>query len=176
MTSTCGHPALYLSDHQLLQECEVHTYRASGPGGQKRNKVESAVRIRHIPTGVAAIATESRSQLENRPRALRRLREAIALSIRSPVDVTTFSAPAALLECQGDAGRLRLSERNPTYPVILAIVLDVLAACEGRAGVAASALGMSTHHLTLFLSEHPRAWQAANRIRQGHGLRPLRSD
>src|SRR5437016_10153870 len=80
-----------LTDPQLLQECEVDTYRASGPGGQKRNKTSSAVRIRHLPTGLIVTATESRSQHENRARALRRLREAIALTQRNLI--ASDSAP-----------------------------------------------------------------------------------
>ena len=57
----------------LAGEIEVHTYRASGPGGQKRNKTESAVRIRHVPSGITAVATESRSQSRNREVAMERL-------------------------------------------------------------------------------------------------------
>src|SRR5204862_463400 len=63
-----------LTDDQLLAQCAVDTYRASGPGGQKRNKTSSAVRLRHHPTGLLVIAEESRSQHENKARALRRLR------------------------------------------------------------------------------------------------------
>src|SRR3989442_6638448 len=70
------------SASQLLAQGEVDTYRASGPGGQKRNKTSSAVRIRHLPSGLIVIAEESRSQHENRARALRRLREAFFLKIR----------------------------------------------------------------------------------------------
>ncbi|HRC56200.1 MAG TPA: peptide chain release factor-like protein, partial [Kofleriaceae bacterium] len=55
---------LLATDNALLAQCEVDRYRASGPGGQHRNKTESAVRIRHLPTGVSAIAEESRSQAE----------------------------------------------------------------------------------------------------------------
>ncbi|HEX9873086.1 MAG TPA: peptide chain release factor-like protein, partial [Deferrimonas sp.] len=56
----------------------VTYYKASGPGGQKKNKTESAVRIKHLPTGILVTATESRSQHENRERALERLRERLA--------------------------------------------------------------------------------------------------
>src|SRR6266702_5897358 len=71
-----------LTDEQLLAQCEVDTYRASGPGGQKRNKTSSAVRLRHLPSGLIVIAEESRSQHENRARALRRLRQALYLKVR----------------------------------------------------------------------------------------------
>src|SRR5579862_2785507 len=71
-----------LSDERLLAQCAVDTYRASGPGGQKRNKTSSAVRLRHPPSGLMVIAEESRSQHENRARALRRLRQALYLKIR----------------------------------------------------------------------------------------------
>jgi protein subunit release factor A len=53
-------------------------YKSSGPGGQKKNKTESAVRIKHLPTGIIVTATESRSQHENREKALERLGERLA--------------------------------------------------------------------------------------------------
>src|SRR5919108_1713397 len=81
-----------LSDAQLLEQCAVDTYRASGPGGQKRNKTSSAVRLRHLPSGLIVIAEESRSQHENRARALRRLRQAIYLKVRNQLDGETLTA------------------------------------------------------------------------------------
>src|SRR5207248_4007027 len=81
-----------LSDSQLLEQCEVDTYRASGPGGQKRNKTSSAVRIRHAASGLIVIAEESRSQHENRARALRRLRQALYLKIRDELTPEQLSA------------------------------------------------------------------------------------
>src|SRR5438874_7267591 len=76
-----------LTDPQLLAQCEVDTYRASGPGGQKRNKTSSAVRLRHPPTGIIVIAEESRSQHENKAKALQRLRKALFLELRDPATV-----------------------------------------------------------------------------------------
>ncbi|MHB8765764.1 MAG: peptide chain release factor-like protein [Deferrisomatales bacterium] len=59
-------------------ELEVTFFRASGPGGQHRNRRETGVRIRHLPTGIVVTATERRSQADNRAAALERLAEALA--------------------------------------------------------------------------------------------------
>src|SRR5262245_35722179 len=69
---------------RLLRECDVETYRASGPGGQHRNKTESAVRMTHRPTGITRVATEHRSQLRNRQLALERIWRALEARKRKP--------------------------------------------------------------------------------------------
>src|SRR5947209_19951057 len=77
------HPAALAAD-RLLAECETRRLRRSGPGGQNRNKVETAVVLTHRPTGLVAEANERRSQAENGRVALHRLRLALALAVRSP--------------------------------------------------------------------------------------------
>jgi ribosome-associated protein len=68
----------------LERECEITPYRSSGPGGQKKNKTESSVRVVHRPSGLVRIATESRSQSANRLLALDRIRQALEIRRRRP--------------------------------------------------------------------------------------------
>jgi protein subunit release factor B len=65
------------ADEDLLSECEVYTFRSSGPGGQHVNKTESAVRLTHLPSGVVVTSRESRSQHQNKAICLQKLREKI---------------------------------------------------------------------------------------------------
>jgi len=76
--------ALSLSDAALLAECEETFFVGGGPGGQHRNKTESAVRLVHPATGVVVTATERRSQPQNRSAALERLRERLGALARKP--------------------------------------------------------------------------------------------
>jgi len=69
-------PPPYSTDRAALErEVVVDVYRASGPGGQHVNKTESALRLRHLPSGVVVTAQDSPSQHRNRETAFERLRE-----------------------------------------------------------------------------------------------------
>ena len=170
-----------LTDEQLLRQCEVDTYRASGPGGQKRNKTSSAVRLRHPASGLIVIAEESRSQHENRARALRRLRQALYLKLRDDL-APAAQAPEALLAhpdyraARGADGRLDLGRKDPRFWPAAGVVLDVLQAVEARVSKAAEALGVSTANLIGFLQTEPKVWEQANQLRTRFGHKPLRGD
>lgn len=162
-----------LTDDQLLAQCEVDTYRASGPGGQKRNKTSSAVRLRHPPSGLIVIAEESRSQHENKAKALKRLRRALYLELREPVPDALLQHPQYAQARDAD-GRLNLGRKDPRFWPAAGVVLDVLLAEQARVAEAAKRLGISTANLVDFLRTDPKLWQIANQLRSQFGQKALR--
>ncbi len=81
---------------RLLRDCDVQPFKSSGPGGQKKNKTESSVRVRHRPSGIVRIATESRSQGRNRAAALERVYRALEVRARRrPPRIATRPTAAA---------------------------------------------------------------------------------
>jgi hypothetical protein len=168
---------LRLEDGALLAQCELDRYRASGPGGQKRNKTDSAVRLRHRPTGLSAEAVESRSQHENRARALRRLRLEIALTARAAIDLESSDFPEELGEALrvGKGRAISMGRRDARYPATVAALFDVLEACGWEIGPAAASMDVTTSVLGRFLEAEPVVWRAVQHRRQAAGLSPLRA-
>jgi len=164
----------HLSDDQLLAQCDVDTYRASGPGGQKRNKTSSAVRLRHAPTGLIVIAEESRSQHENKAKALRRLWRALFLELRDPQPPNGAAAHPDWQTAVGNDGRIALRARDPRLWPALGVAFDVLEAHQARVSDAAAALGVTTANLVELLATDPKAWQHANNMRVRFGQKPLK--
>lgn len=159
-----------LSDAALLEQCDVDTYRASGPGGQKRNKTSSAVRLRHEPTGLIVIAEESRSQHENKAKALRRLRQAFALKIREPVD----AGPLAGMR-DGEKKLHLPSAKDARFWPAAAVLLDALDASSAQVSEAAKRVETSTANFLGILELDHKAWEEANVLRRKHGQKPLRT-
>lgn len=65
------------SDEDLLRECEVQTFRSSGPGGQHVNKTETAVRLKHLPSAIVVTSRQERSQYRNKMLCLETLRKKV---------------------------------------------------------------------------------------------------
>jgi hypothetical protein len=167
-----------LSRERVISQCRWEAFRGSGPGGQKRNKTSSAVRVIHLPTGIAATASESRSQADNRAKALGRLRHRIALEIRQGVDVDLFETPAWLVEiappARGEGIRLaRVPRRHECYLDVIALLLDLLSAVGGSVSVAAANVGTSSSDLVAFLQRDEKLLARVNQIRRDFGLKLL---
>lgn len=72
------------SAEEIARDCEVQVFRATGPGGQGVNTTDSAVRMRHVPSGITVTSRESRSQFQNRANCLRKLRVEFERRARRP--------------------------------------------------------------------------------------------
>ncbi len=162
---------LLATDDALIRQCAVDRYRASGPGGQHRNKTESAVRLRHTATGVTAIGEDSRSQAENKQHAVRRLRAAIALEVRELVVLDGF-APSLRLAALVAGGTDPLGKRTrqtPEYWCGIAELLDLLAAGAAEIGTTAQRLGITTGALSKLLLHDDAVGKVVNEMRRQRG-------
>jgi len=161
-----------LPPNQLAAQCDIQFVRRSGPGGQHRNKVATAVVLVHRPTGVKAEANERRSQAENRAAAMFRLRVNLALEVRGTGE--KHRVPSALWRSRCRGGRIEVSPTHDDFPPLLAEALDVLAAAGFEPAAAAETLGCSASQLVKLLKKEPRALAWINAERSRCGLHPLR--
>ena len=168
------HPAR-LDPDALAAECDFRRTRRSGPGGQNRNKVETAVILTHRPTGVTAEASERRTQGENRRAALLRLRLKLALDIRrtAGTDEPSDYQPSDLWQRRCRGGRIVINPEHDNFPALLAEALDVLAETGNDPQRAALALGCSPSQLIKLLKHEPRGLGLVNDHRRQAGLHPL---
>jgi hypothetical protein len=163
------HPARLPPD-DLLRDCDETRTKRSGPGGQHRNKVETAVILRHRVSGVSAEASERRSQADNRRVALFRLRLKLALLHREPPE----PHPSPLWQSRIRDGRILVSVDHDDYPAVVAEALDRIVAAELDMPAAAAALAVSPSQLVRLLEKEPAALGTLNRLRGAAGLKPLR--
>ena len=166
---------LELDDRALAGECEVDLYKASGTGGQKRNKTSSAVRMRHKPSGVISKAADSRSQSDNRRKALLRLRENLAFDLREllPSDYQPSLAAGDALT-KGPYGKNSKTRIKSPYLLAVAEILDVFAAEGAVLSESAKRLAVTTSCLGKLLCGDDRIARRTLEMRSQHGLKPLR--
>jgi protein subunit release factor A len=101
------------TDEELLAECEVQVFRATGPGGQGVNTTDSAVRLIHGPTGIVVVCRRERSQLRNKWECVKRLRGRIAEAQR-PVVPRVATKPSRSAVKRRLASKAKLSAKKST--------------------------------------------------------------
>ena len=152
---------LALDDDALLKKCRIDNFRSTGPGGQHKNKTDSAVRLTLNELQISASADESRSQHQNRLQALKRLRREIAYQLRED-NIETWDDD------------VKMNIDNPRYPFFLGIVIDALVSTEYKLGDSARLISITTGQLNKALQRDKRLWDFVNQERQKLGLKTLR--
>lgn len=108
----------YATDRKTLErEVRLRFFRGGGPGGQHRNKTETGVRLYHPPSGITVLASERRSQSQNRELAFRRLADRLRYrNRRRKPRIPTRKSRAAeerRLEAKRRRGRAKRERRAP---------------------------------------------------------------
>lgn len=145
---------LSASDSELEKSCRLDFFKASGRGGQKRNKTSNAVRFTHEPSGIAVSDCSGRSQHKNRAEALKKLRHQIAMQVR----IVPGTPPE----------RLDVSLANYEYPLFAAHILDILNDNDFIVSQAAQKLEISTSKLIKILQRDKNLWQLAQEEKTEH--------
>jgi hypothetical protein len=153
---------LNLSDEEFIKRCHIDFYKASGPGGQKKNKTESAVRLTLRDSTITASASEERQQSVNRSRAISRLRMQVAFELRETAKVWE--------------GQWDMNQKNPKYPQFIACLIDHLVKHSWKVSDAATNLSISTGKLIKILAKNDTLWQLVNQSRIKAGHKPLKKE
>ena len=107
-----GHIVVPETDEALLAECDVWTFRGTGPGGQGVNTADSAVRLRHRPTGVTVVCRQQRSQLRNKQDCLAKLRERLARLNEPPAPPRVSTRPTRASKERRIAAKRQMAQKK----------------------------------------------------------------
>jgi len=165
------HPAALPPD-VLHARCQETRTRRSGPGGQHRNKVETAIVLFDPQTEISAEASERRSQADNRRMAIFRLRLNLAIGFR--LESSPDDAPSEVWNVRCRNGRISINPSHDDFPSLLAEALDRIVACAWDVSAAAEQLHATTSQIVRLLKHEPRAMTLVNRERSARDLRPYK--
>ncbi|MCF7791291.1 MAG: peptide chain release factor-like protein [Victivallales bacterium] len=150
---------LSASDVDILKNCRVDWYQSRGPGGQKKNRKFSAVRVHHIPTGVTVEETGGRSQNLNKHNAIKKLK--LKIAVKTEDEEIDFFRP----DC---------SVKNDKFPLCAAKVFDHLKRNVFSIRATADSLDISTSKLIKFLCRDLFLWREINDLRERKGMKRLK--
>ena len=173
VTVACAYRWLSLPAESLLAACGQARFQGSGPGGQKRNRVYSGVRLTHPESGLTAESVESRASLRNLHAALARLRLGLALG----ADLTSRDPdcdPENLARADDPVFRAGANPDHADFPGFALRALHRLAWHKGQLAPTAAALDCTASALTRFYKSDKAVWARARAIREANGLHPLK--
>jgi len=153
------------SDGDLKKSCRMDVFKATGHGGQKKNKTSNAIRLtlEHL----SVTFTTSRSKAENISGAFRKLRMSIALDITTGRENCHLSQtyPADLVQ-YFQKGSININAKNPVFPVVIGLIIDNFIKHQGNYKSVSEALKVSTSQLRKFITKNPFMIETVNKILQ----------
>jgi protein subunit release factor B len=96
----------------LKKQVIIETYRSRGPGGQRKNKTATAVRLKHLPSGITVIATEHRFQSQNLKLAFERLQDRLVKLNRPRKRRIPTSVPQRTIERRSEEKKIRSARKR----------------------------------------------------------------
>jgi len=96
----------------LKHEVIIETYRSRGPGGQRKNKKETSVRLRHLPSDITVVATEHRSQAQNMKLAFERLQQRLIRLNRPKRSRIATAIPTKAIERRIEEKKTRSAKKR----------------------------------------------------------------
>lgn len=173
ITLPAPHPAT-LEEAELIRQCRIEFGRVSGPGGQHRNRVDTAAWIIHEPSRIEAQGTERRSQAQNRHEAIKRLRRKLAVRCRT-VTSRDHHRPSSLWSTRRQGDKMSVNPEHWDYAALLSEALDLVVARRYDIAGAAGLLGITMSQLSRLIRHEKSAFAAVNAGREAIGLPKLRS-
>ncbi|MCP4180077.1 MAG: peptide chain release factor-like protein [bacterium] len=149
---------LISEDIFFLKYCKAENFKSTGPGGQKKNKTSSAVRVTHIPTNLTATSDNYREQSINKKKAVKKLKIKIAINIRGP---------------KVKINRPVISTSSNDYPLWIAKIFDIFNENKYDIRNTAKILELSTSKLIKLIYKDKIIWDIVNKNRVINGTYPL---
>ena len=142
-----------LGDEELMRKCRMDIFKATGKGGQKKNKTSNAIRL--TLNHLSVTATASRSRQENISKAVKKMRMEIALDLHEVEDNRSGleKLPDGLCSYIRK-GILRINEKNPLYAMFTGVILDIYMEYLGDVREIAEKLETSSSQIHRFISSH----------------------
>jgi protein subunit release factor B len=101
----------------MKREVLIETYRSKGPGGQRKNKTETSVRLKHLPSGITVVATDHRFQSLNLKLAFERLRRRLERlnrprAVRVPTKIPKGAAAKRLEQKKAHSAKKKMRRKE----------------------------------------------------------------
>jgi len=158
---------LKLGNTEFAKGCRIVNYQASGPGGQKRNRKLSAVRLSHVKSNITVTAAEFRETHRNLIIAVSKLRLEIALK----TEISGLGIDDKLLETI--TFKYDINEKKPDFQFSVLKTFYYFRQNSASVRETAKDLKISSHKLIKFLKKNKQVWQETQEIRKKNGHTPL---